>query len=432
MKKILFSLTILFATAWSYAQDTINIMHYNLLQYGNYNSSFAGCNESSNNTQEKDECIRTILDYVKPDILTVNEFGATDKLCDDFLKHNLNINGVNYWHSDNRLNYANSSIINHIFYDSRKFGLKKHIALRTSPRDTDIYELYCKSASLVAGDTIKIICVVAHLKAGMNYQESRRAQLQTAMNYIYNYYPSANTLIMGDFNMYSSNESGYQLLTRTYAHNEICFIDPVANLGGVGPWNENQSYASHHTQSTNRSNVGCKSSGGLDDRFDFILMSDEVGFGYNDVRYVNNSYKAIGNDGQHFNKAINENSNTAVPTEVANALFKNSDHLPINMKLTVNAKLVVDENAISTTLHATAAPNPASGAANICFYNEKSGNVQFEIFDIQGRIVSLENTYLDKGNQLHPIDVSNMTKGFYLLRIKTPTKQCETIKLLVR
>ena len=154
------------------AQDTLTVMQYNLLNYGNYNSGFAECFETNNNTQRKDECIRTIVDYVKPDIFTVCEFGATQALQNAFISHNLNINGANYWQSDNIINYAHSNIINHIFYDSRKMGLKKHVALRTNPRDTDVYELYLKTPSLAAGDTIKLVCIVAHPKAGQGYEAS--------------------------------------------------------------------------------------------------------------------------------------------------------------------------------------------------------------------------------------------------------------------
>ena len=46
------------------AQDTLTVMQYNLLEYGNYNSGFAECYETNNNTQRKDECIRLLLDYV--------------------------------------------------------------------------------------------------------------------------------------------------------------------------------------------------------------------------------------------------------------------------------------------------------------------------------------------------------------------------------
>ena len=426
---IFFSLISVFASA----QDTITVMQYNLLEYGNYNSGWASCFETNNNTQQKDEDIRTILKYVKPDIFTVNEFGASDAICNDFLRHTLNTEGVNYWKSDNRINYANSNIINHIFYNSNKFGLKKRVALRTEPRDTDIYELYCKTASLAAGDTIKLICVVAHLKAGMNYESSRRAQLQTAMDYIYQHYPEDNVLIMGDFNMYSSAETGYQLLTRTYNHSEICFVDPLESVGGVGPWNENENYAQYHTQATaSWIDNDCRSTGGMDDRFDFILMADEIAFGYHNIRYVRDSYKAVGNDGRHFNQSINQGNNSSAPQDVIEAVFDCSDHLPITMKLAVTACLDVDESVLMPEYNASIAPNPASDAVNICFFNRFDGMMNFDIYNIQGQLVEQQSAGFARGNQLHQMDISHLAKGFYMLRIYNESLQTETLKLIVK
>ena len=251
---LLIILCFLWAIVPTWAQDTITVMQYNLLEYGNYNSGFADCYETNNNTQRKDECVRTLVDYVKPDIFTVCEFGATQALQTNFLRHNLNVNGVNYWKTDNIINYAGSNIINHIFYDSRKMELKKHVALRTNPRDTDIYELYLKTKSLQAGDTIKLVCIVAHPKAGQGYEANRRALMQVAMDYVNQYYSTDNVLIMGDFNMYGASESGYRLLTQTYSNPQVCFIDPLYSVGGVGEWNNNAQFAPFHTQSTRSQN----------------------------------------------------------------------------------------------------------------------------------------------------------------------------------
>ena len=41
------------------------------------------------------------------------------------------------------------------------------------------------------------------------------------------------------------------------------------------------------------------------------------------------TYTPFGNDGSHFNQAINEGMNGAVPDSVANALHEASDHLPV-------------------------------------------------------------------------------------------------------
>jgi endonuclease/exonuclease/phosphatase family metal-dependent hydrolase len=387
---------LLLGTALS-GQETITVMQYNLLEYGNYQSGFADCYETNNNTQRKDECIRTLMDYVKPDILTVCEFGATQALLDNFMRHNL----PDYWQSDDIINYAHSNIINHIFYDSRKMALKKHVALRTNPRDTDVYELYMKTPSLVAGDTIKLVCIVAHPKAGMNYQSERRALMQVAMDYVNTHYADDNVLIMGDFNMYRASETGYQLLTRTYSNPNVLFVDPLANAGGVGEWNSNIQFAPFHTQSTRRYSDECFSSGGLDDRFDFILMSDEIYMGFNRIKYLNESFHAVGNDGRHFDQSIDQNGNDAVPPVVAEALFDGSDHLPVTMKLSVFAHLDVDEHLGESFL---VYPNPADNQISVTI------NGDYRITNVFGQIMLT-------GHESQNIDVSCLASGVYFLNV---------------
>lgn len=426
---LLIILCFLWAIVPTWAQDTITVMQYNLLEYGNYNSGFADCYETNNNTQRKDECVRTLVDYVKPDIFTVCEFGATQALQTNFLRHNLNVNGVNYWKTDNIINYAGSNIINHIFYDSRKMELKKHVALRTNPRDTDVYELYLKTKSLQAGDTIKLVCIVAHPKAGQGYEANRRALMQVAMDCVNQYYSTENVLIMGDFNMYGASESGYRLLTHAYGSNEICFMDPVASVGGVGEWNNNTQFAPFHTQSTRSYSEECFSSGGLDDRFDFILMNDWIMFSYNHLRYVQGSYHAVGNDGRHFNQSVDQGYNSAVPAEVAEALYDGSDHLPVTMKIAVDTHLGVGDEEISE-LRASIAPNPATSVATVFFNNPKAGKVSFGIYSVQGQLVKSETEWFGEGESQFELQIGDLAEGFYLLRIGLGSGAMETIKLL--
>ena len=431
MKRKIYLIIIIACTAlFAQAQDIITVMQYNLLYYGNYNSGYADCFETNNNTQRKDECIRTLVDYVKPDIFTVCEFGATQQLQNDFLRHNLNINGASYWQSDNIINYAGSNIINHIFFDSRKMGLKRHVALRTNPRDTDIYELYLKTPGLAAGDTIKLVCIVAHPKAGMGYESDRRALMQKAMDYVNQNYPTDNVLIMGDFNMYGASESGYRLLTQTYSNPSICFMDPLSFVGGVGEWNNNALFAPFHTQSTRSYSDECFSSGGLDDRFDFILMADEIAFSYNHMRYVQGSYHAVGNDGQHFNNSVNQGYNSAVPAEVAEALFNGSDHLPVTMKIAVDVHLGVEDHK-AQSLYATVAPNPASDRAAVSFFNPSKGQVQFELYSLQGQLMQHEAAFFGEGSQQYELSFHDLTKGFYLLRVVHSDGWNQTIKLVI-
>ncbi|MBO7083460.1 MAG: T9SS type A sorting domain-containing protein [Bacteroidales bacterium] len=405
-------------TLWSIAsiaqQSVISVMQYNLLQYGNY-QGYGGCSETTNNTQRKDECIRTIMDLVKPDILTVCEFGATQQLQNDFLKHNLNITPyIDYWKSDNILNYANSNIINHIFYDSRKMEMKKHEALRTYPRDTDVYELYLKTSSLVAGDTIKLVCIVTHPKAGSgaDNEASRLATMQTVMDYVNRHYVDENVLIMGDFNMYRASEGGYQLLTKTYSNNEALFVDPLFDEGGVGSWNNNSQFAQFHTQST-RTESGCFSGGGLDDRFDFILFSDEISVGEQKIRYIDQSYYAVGNDGRHFNQNINQNGNSAVSEEVAQALYDASDHLPVAMRLVVNGDVGLEENVMADF---QVYPNPTMGIIHVETPSFGSSQ-EYRIANMLGQTMMMGVLTVTD------INVSGLPNGLYFISLNGVTRK---------
>ena len=303
--------------------------------------------------------------------------------------------------------------------------------MHTNPRDTDVYELYLKTQSLAAGDTIRLVCIVAHPKAGMNYQANRRALMQTAMDYVNQKYPTDNVLIMGDFNMYGASESGYRLLTQTYSNPSICFVDPLVSQGGVGEWNNNIQFAPFHTQSTRSYSEECFSSGGLDDRFDFILMADEIAFSHNHLRYVQNSYKAVGNDGNHFNQSVNQYTNSAVPANVAEALFDASDHLPVTMKIAVDVFLGLNETT-DTDFQAYISPNPTSGSINVSFFNPSEGNVLFELFSLQGQSMTKESYHFDYGSQQHKLSLQAPHPGFYLLRIIGEEGWMQTLKLIVK
>jgi hypothetical protein len=49
--------------------------------------------------------------------------------------------------------------------------------------------------------------------------------------------------------------------------------------------------------------------------------------------YKPGSYVIYGNDGKHFNKAINKPKNRVVSPEMAEALYEASDHLPVVINL---------------------------------------------------------------------------------------------------
>ena len=336
MKKFLVLPFFLFLTSVLFSQDTLRIMHYNLLYYGK-NTDF--CTESNNNVDEKNQEISKLIQYYKPDIFSVNELdGEGDQpIADDetyLLDNALNTNGVNYYRATpfERIYLANT-----VFYNNNKLGLKSYdpIRLRVSTYDKifNAYTFYYKSDDLAeTQDTSFLTCFVVHLKAGEGDAQQRDAETEILMDYIQNNMSSqGNYLILGDLNVYNSDEPAFQNLIQP-GNSIYRFYDPVDQLGD---WHNNATYKNYHTQSTHTSG-GCYSSGGMDDRFDFILGSNYIMDGTLGMQYIEGTYQALGQDGSSFNSSLNRTNNGSVPDHIADALYNISDHLPVAMQIQIN------------------------------------------------------------------------------------------------
>ena len=73
----------------------------------------------------------------------------------------------------------------------------------------------------------------------------------------------------------------------------------------------------------------------MNDRFDQILVSQNVMYNNDNVQYQSGSYRAIGNDGLHYNSSLISGTNTIYPLNVVRALYYMSDHLPVELKVDV-------------------------------------------------------------------------------------------------
>jgi hypothetical protein len=155
----------------------------------------------------------------------------------------------------------------------------------------------------------------------------------------------ASILYTGDFNFYTSSETGFQTLTGT--GNGQAF-DPISR---VGSWSGSTTYKDVHTQSPATTAVfDGQVTGGMDDRFDFQLITAEV----RDTRgfdYLSNSYWAFGNTATHaINQAITTGSaaslaarlpgyTTAQAQTVLTSLSQVTDHLPVVADYQLPAKM---------------------------------------------------------------------------------------------
>lgn len=301
MKRVInISLIVLFAVSLALSQTQHTIMTYNILNY------------PFSDTTARNLHFRTIFENIQPDVLVVQEI-VSQASVDSFLSKVLNQSASGYaagtFINGNDLDRA-------LYYKSNLFTFISNSPIHTMLRDINEFRLKHNAS----GDTIIIFAV--HLKANVEDSLARAAEVDSLRKRTNSLPPNSNFIVLGDFNIYSSNELAYQKLKNQSMPGY--FIDPL-NL--TGTWNSG-SYAQYHTQSTRTRAFGDGATGGLDDRFDMILMSQAI-VNSGGITYVPGTYHAYGNDGNHFNDSINQPPNTAVGQLVANALHYATDHLPV-------------------------------------------------------------------------------------------------------
>jgi len=405
MKNIFAGLLLTISLSATAQGDTVSIMYYNLLNFPSADAS-------------RTSDIKTIIQHTTPDLFLVNElqslYGANL-----ILTNSLNVDGVT--HYSKAIFYNGTDTDNMLFYNNEKFGLIEQFQISTSIRDISEYHLYYKEPNMTASsDTIHLWAYSCHLKAG-SYpanEDQRETEAQVFKNYLTNLNRSGNLIIGGDFNFYSGSEAA---CTEILTGGNIDFNDPI-NL--IGNWHNNSNYTSIHTQSTRGTggNAG-GSSGGMDDRFDLIFATDAIMQGSNKLQYLNNSYKAIGQDGNHFNTSVNNGANSAVPTTVANALYNSSDHLPVYMEMTVDVVLGVQENE-DLVENYQYLPNQ-----NIVKVQLEKNNqlLNATLYDVMGQKV-YSNRFVNTKNI--KIDLPQLSGGVYLLQLTSEDNK-STIKLII-
>jgi hypothetical protein len=233
------------------------------------------------------------------------------------------------------------------------------------------------------------------------------------MQYVQTYLANENVIFCGDLNIYKSQEAAYQNLTQ-YNNVAARFYDPINTPGN---WSNNGSFASIHTQSTrnNATNGGCFSGGGLDDRLDHILISDEVRDNDLDMRYLPNTYFALGNDGLHFNKDIKDGTNNSVPANVLDALYDLSDHLPVIAEFELKKQGIgLPELSSADLLFA----NPIADRLEVLLADKQMNNPTVRIIDLTGKTVATESFIRQNGQWMATLHTANLPRGMYLIEAR--------------
>ena len=422
---IIFSATVESTSAQNF--DTLKLMTYNLLYY-RQTTSF--CTNSNNNTTTKENAMEDIIDYVLPDILVVNEMGGGNSVnAFRLLQNALNQNGRTFYTQANSTGLG-QSLVNMLYFNSNKLVLEsqtfvdKDLNNNNLVRLIDIYTLRYNDPNLaIHQDTVRIHVIAAHLKAGStNANEAERAlATQAVMAELDSMNATGNYFFAGDLNLYSGNEQAYRNLL-IYPQQSLRFFDPV-NISQS--WSNDARFAILHTQST-RTSGGCFAGGGMDDRFDFILMSDEVKDNTDRLEYIPNTYAALGQDGNRFNGSIISPTNNSVPTIVSQALFNLSDHLPVTMdvKLTIPSLVRIDEVKKVEPLKFQ---NPTKGNLTVDLSNQSNRINTIQVLDLNGKILIEEQL---NGKLKVELNLQNFSKGTYILKVIDDSFQQKAEKLM--
>jgi hypothetical protein len=227
---------------------------------------------------------------------------------------------------------------NAMFYKPDKIDLLSHYTISTELRDIDEWTFRPDGYSATEA-SIRIY--VVHLKAspGSDNEQRRLEEVQCMRARMETFPVGQNYMVAGDFNIYDSGEPAYINMTSPDSGLAGVVHDPIDS---VGNWHDASHYVAVHTQSTQKVAFAGGATGGMDDRFDQILISDACDDG-ECISYIVDSYTAFGNDGalypSRLNNAINNPTNQAVPETTANALYYASDHLPVYLDIQVPAKI---------------------------------------------------------------------------------------------
>ncbi|QES91811.1 hypothetical protein F0358_03295 [Empedobacter brevis] len=328
MKKIILSLFLILSVSL-FSQETLNTMFYNVFKFPN------------SLPQNRQFILKNILDEYQPDLFMICEL-VSENGADLILNTSLQNQPDKFARA---LFVADSTNLDDplqtmVFYNTRKLTLVNQQKIPTVYRDINQYSF---QLNITSNDTIRLEVFVAHLKSstGPANRQIRLEMVQEVTKSLKKLTrPNTYVLFAGDFNFYNSSEPAYQeILNPT---NAILMIDP---LNAPGNWQNNPTFSYLHTQSTRVSNVGfgngtnAGAGGGLDDRFDFIMMSENF---KNSTRlsYVNESYKAYGNNGDCLDKDVKDPNCTGIYSQTLRTnLYNMSDHLPVVMQFKIHENL---------------------------------------------------------------------------------------------
>lgn len=417
-------LIFLFSVQVLSAQETFKAMFYNVLNFPDQAPA-----------SRIDDLAIVLSDY-QPDIFMIcelnNESGGNTILTE---LQNINSNfqraSFQFNTSDDTIGDQND-LQNMIYFDSSKFSLElfsggmDQAIVSTLFRDFNHYKL---KLNTVNQDTNPIILniIVCHLKAssGPDNEQLRFAMVEDLKDYLDTLSSDEYVMLAGDLNIYNSSELAFQELINS--SNNITFIDPANRIGS---WHNNDDFVDVFTQSTRTQGGLGGSTGGFDDRFDFILTTGNMQSS-TELSFVNGSYQVYGNNAlaSCYNQDINSSSCGGPSDEfsqnIRNALYNFSDHLPVTLELQTDQTLNTDTFAFKNKNLEFIGTNLVNHTIKLKVNNQSLNINQLNIYNTLGQVVktiTLKNSIYINEN------ISNLSHGMYY--IATPNLNMKPLKFI--
>lgn len=382
MKRLLATMVLFGTMALQVAAqtDTLKVMAYNVLYYG------SGCQGPNGRLHDY---FKTIIGFTRPDIISLEKM-ASPKLtpddtygaapygfADSILKYALNAAFADKYAYCPFTNYARANNISILFYDKQRLGYVSMVCVYVNGTDFNTYKLYYKDPNLErTHDTTFLYLTLNHDKSGDEFEEVRTSQIGGTINALkahFSHFP--NYINLGDFNSRGADEGFYKLLTAT---KDTAFrvydppFFPDRKLKYPAHWDHEPQYSAYFTTSTRESAVvpnNCGSGGGGKNWYDHIFISQWLVNNSNYMRYIPNSYRTIGNDGQRLRVSIhnkNTHVNNSAPSDVIEAMYQFSNKYPVMIDLAVTP------NSTGTSL-----PDPEIPKATTVYQEEVTVSPEF-------------------------------------------------------
>lgn len=393
------------------AQETFRVMFYNLLNY-----------PLEDAVPNREDDLAFILSDYQPDLFLVCELnnisGANSVLNIIRTAVNPNFDMATYVSNTSDDNFGDQNDLqNMLYYNSSKFILEEEIIVPTDLRDFNVYKL---KLNTVNQDTnpVEVYVVVCHLKASSGIENAqRRFEMVLELDsFLETLATDSNIILGGDLNLYTASESAFQELLDS--SDDITFADPANRIGS---WNNNTNFVDVFTQSTRTQTGLGGTTGGFDDRFDFILTSENM-LSSSNITYVTNSYKAWGNNGlvSCYNSAINSsdcgNIDSEFSLDLRNALHNFSDHLPVTLSLEADVTLSDEQNS-NLSQNIILEKSLIDSEITIYVNSPQLFNQVIYIYNQLGEVVTSYHINTDKEQTFSTSQLSN---GLYFMTFSKP------------